>query len=363
MLESWARILVLALIAVGSLGSATVAEATGNPKKVRICHVPPGNPESRQTILVSAQAVPAHLRHGDTIGACSSGCVADPAACDDENLCTDDFCTASGECAHQPVDCNDGNACTRDSCRESGGCINDPSPVNGSTCDDGNACTSGDVCQAAACAGGPLPGCCLGDLDCDDQNLCSVDLCIANTCVNAPKNCSLGEVCGIPDFSDACVVSFCNQSDGACATTPVACDDGNLCTIDFCNSGSGCGSVPTSDGPEEPAELTCGDGLDNDCDGATDSADSDCPPEPVCVPGSEESQACGFCGMQSRVCGADGQWTPWGACGGQGECQPGDIDVTECGPCFDGIRTRTCDATCTWAPAPCVGGTSGGICP
>ena len=33
-----------------------------------ICHIPPGNPENRKTITVSADAVAAHLAHGDYLG-------------------------------------------------------------------------------------------------------------------------------------------------------------------------------------------------------------------------------------------------------------------------------------------------------
>lgn len=38
--------------------------------KVEICHVPPGNPDNARTISVSANALAAHLAHGDTEGAC-----------------------------------------------------------------------------------------------------------------------------------------------------------------------------------------------------------------------------------------------------------------------------------------------------
>jgi len=39
--------------------------------KVLVCHVPPGNPENPVTIEVAEPAVPAHLAHGDTEGACA----------------------------------------------------------------------------------------------------------------------------------------------------------------------------------------------------------------------------------------------------------------------------------------------------
>jgi hypothetical protein len=42
-----------------------------SPKKVLICHIPPGNPDNAHTICVGEAAVDPHQRlHGDTIGAC-----------------------------------------------------------------------------------------------------------------------------------------------------------------------------------------------------------------------------------------------------------------------------------------------------
>jgi len=38
--------------------------------KVTLCHIPPGNPSKAKTITVGASAVPAHLAHGDYLGAC-----------------------------------------------------------------------------------------------------------------------------------------------------------------------------------------------------------------------------------------------------------------------------------------------------
>ena len=35
-----------------------------------ICHVPPGNPSKARTITVSSSSVPAHVGHGDLLGAC-----------------------------------------------------------------------------------------------------------------------------------------------------------------------------------------------------------------------------------------------------------------------------------------------------
>jgi hypothetical protein len=48
---------------------------------VPICHIPPGNPENKHTILVGASAVPAHLGHGDYLGRCRDR------DCDDDDRC------------------------------------------------------------------------------------------------------------------------------------------------------------------------------------------------------------------------------------------------------------------------------------
>ncbi|MBN1450521.1 MAG: hypothetical protein JW963_05845 [Anaerolineales bacterium] len=44
--------------------------AQGNNEKVTICHIPSGNPANAHTITVSANALDAHLAHGDTQGPC-----------------------------------------------------------------------------------------------------------------------------------------------------------------------------------------------------------------------------------------------------------------------------------------------------
>jgi hypothetical protein len=42
-------------------------------QRVTICHMPPGNSGNPRTITISANALAAHLAHGDTIGPCNSG--------------------------------------------------------------------------------------------------------------------------------------------------------------------------------------------------------------------------------------------------------------------------------------------------
>ena len=50
--------------------SGLVTPVLASEQQVTICHRPPGNPQNVQTIAVGQSAVPAHLGHGDTLGAC-----------------------------------------------------------------------------------------------------------------------------------------------------------------------------------------------------------------------------------------------------------------------------------------------------
>jgi cysteine-rich repeat protein len=82
-----------------------------------------------------------------------------------------------------------------------------------------------------------------------------------------PRDCAV---------ENKCLAGYCNAgSGGACETTAVSCDDSNLCTDDSCDPTFGCTHSPTLT-PPEPAEASCTDTADNDCDGDVDAADSDC---------------------------------------------------------------------------------------
>ena len=62
-------LLPAALLVFGSPASQALRAQTDH--KVLICHLPPGNPENSQEILVDYHAVPAHVaNHGDTVGSC-----------------------------------------------------------------------------------------------------------------------------------------------------------------------------------------------------------------------------------------------------------------------------------------------------
>lgn len=48
----------------------TVTAPAAPAEKMTVCHIPPGNPGNAHTITVGTAAVPAHLNHGDSLGAC-----------------------------------------------------------------------------------------------------------------------------------------------------------------------------------------------------------------------------------------------------------------------------------------------------
>lgn len=52
------------------LVNADGTKSCTNPKKVLICHVPPGNPANARAICVGSPAKEAHLAHGDLLGDC-----------------------------------------------------------------------------------------------------------------------------------------------------------------------------------------------------------------------------------------------------------------------------------------------------
>ena len=85
-------------------------------------------------------------------------------------------------------------------------------------CDDGNLCTV-DLCagQNSLCQNIWQEGCCLEHGDCDDGDECTDDLCLGpNLCHNVPACCEVDEQCIPPDA--ACTEALC--VDGECSYVP-----------------------------------------------------------------------------------------------------------------------------------------------
>lgn len=263
------------VVTAGLAAFISISSAWSAPQKVTICHVPPGDPGNPQEIVIGVSALLAHLQNhpGDSVGPCRRPpeCMIDD-QCNDANPCTVDRCTPGGCDYSMPVSCADGNSCTTDVCiPDQGGCVAIPSG-EGSECDDGNACTGSDRCSAAGeCLGNPLSGCCNADSDCSDgAGLCTTDRCADHSCVHEDIVCPAGE---------PCTVAGCDPATG-CFVAPLTCpDDRDICTVEKCDPRIGVSGTCVSDlrsPPPEQPEVSCADGLDNDCDGSVDAQDSDC---------------------------------------------------------------------------------------
>jgi hypothetical protein len=75
-----------------------------------------------------------------------------------------------------------------------------------------------------------IPGCCILDSDCNDGDLCTIDVC--DTVTGA---CSVSDKCAGPILG--CGYEFCSQQGtGACVVVANGCDDGNGCSADRCNT-------------------------------------------------------------------------------------------------------------------------------
>ena len=142
-----------------------------------------------------------------------------------------------GSCSPTGVlSCDDQNLCTDDICDPTSGCIFTANTVD---CDDQNLCTAGDQCQGGSCISGPT-------LFCDDDVFC-----------NGLETCDpmTGCVSGSPPKVDdgiACTVDACDQELDAPVHVPVdsLCDDGQFCNgVESCDAEIGCvlGQTPQID--------------------------------------------------------------------------------------------------------------------
>ena len=296
-----------------------------------------------------------------TFGQCAGGAIAN---CDDDNPCTDDSCIPGAGCANVantlPCDdgsvctltdqcskgacqgggelaCDDGVLCTQDFCDPVDGCKSTPEP-NGTPCDDADLCTFNTICQLTQCKG--------LQMNCDDDNECSIDSCNpASGCVHTPKpmltSCIDGDVC---TENDQCI-------DGLCQGTPIDCHDGDPCTIDQCVldiSDPMCVSTPTLGECDDNDACTEGEtcatgsckGVTVDCDDNNPCTEDLCDEHVGCV---NEGEGCDDC--QTNVDCDDGDPCTPNVCLPDGTCQitgdamccKDDLDCVDADPCTNGI--------------------------
>jgi hypothetical protein len=197
-------------------------------------------------------------------GLCTDGVDND---CDTATDCDDSDCSSDPACI-----CNHNGVCEGEE-----DCTNCPSDcISGSGVGCGNGVCEpaiGENCEScpADCAGkqtGKPSGryCCgAGGLDCSDPR-CSTGGYTCGTGGGEPYCCGDGQCTGLEDSSNCaldCPAPFCGDGD---------CGPGE----DKCNCAADCGTPPSSE-----AGL-CTDGIDNDCGGGIDCADSDCSSDPAC---------------------------------------------------------------------------------
>ena len=151
--------------------------------------------------------------------ACSTGvclglpaeCLAD-ADCDDGDACNGvETCTGFSCASGVAPICAAPTQCTDSLCDPGLGCQEIP-VADGTGCDDADAATVNDACAAGACLGA-VPEC-LDDLDCDDQNSCTVQTCGADfACTYSPLLDGIACYDSDPDtIGDFCLAGACEAS-------------------------------------------------------------------------------------------------------------------------------------------------------
>ena len=140
------------------------------------------------------------------------------------------------------ADCSDASDCTIDTCDfGSGDCRHDP-VADDTSCNDATGICCAGACTAAVCS---------ANIDCDDGDTCSTDVCMSlGTCAAFCENTF--PTCG--GTADGCCAPGCDYTNDSDCPSPPDC-------------------VPTHDKEKGPR---CSDEIDNDCDGLTDGDDPDC---------------------------------------------------------------------------------------
>ena len=234
----------------------------------------------------------------ETCDSLTGDCLPGPAPIVDDGVsCTSDSCDeVDDEVHHLPDDaqCNDSNPCTLDVCDVLLGCTH--TPLTGQSCDDADLCTFGDACGDDGVCAGVQVGC-ADPFFCDGEEFCDP----------ATGDCTVGFVPqdNVDDGID-CTNDYCDEELDAIVheADHFFCDDGNVCTSNTCNVEAGCVNPPLSGPPCDDGDVCttgdvcvfgscvpgeyicgeiCGNGVDDNNNGAVDCADTGCRFDETCL--------------------------------------------------------------------------------
>jgi hypothetical protein len=269
-------------------------------------------------------------------GECATKVKSDGSDCTTGDVCFSSEACLEGACTGGvEQNCDDDNACTLDVCVTNVGCEHQPAP--GKACDDGDPCTSGDVCQGTVCVG-PNNSCVCGDGFCAASESCS----------SCPNDC--GSCCGNGLCDSGEDANSCAQDCGG----PAGCGDGFCDSANFeelscpqdCPAGGGCGDgvcdfLEDFTCPQDcPATgTTCGFLCDGVCDGTFDPflCPSDCTCGNTVCEGDETPECCAADCAVATSCG-------------DGTCDADETEASCPADCTPVVADPTPDASGDEAP-------------
>lgn len=266
-------------------------------KKVAICHLTGDNNPKAIDLVVDESAVPAHLAHGDQLGACVFDCAGTPfgmAILDECGTCGGDSSTCK-DCAGVP---------------------------NGTSIIDSCGVCAGDGTSCLDCAGVPN-----GDLRIDLCGVCGGDNSSCKDCNGTPNGEAKIDLCGV-----------CNGQNNTCLDCTGLPNGQSI--IDSCGvcGGDGTSCLDCAGVPNGYAKLDlCGV-----CNG-NNSTCVDCRGEPN---GQSKLDLCGICGGDNTSCldcagipNGNSKLDSCGVCNGDNACfdcaniPNGGTLIDRCGVC------------------------------
>jgi hypothetical protein len=198
---------------LGVLVAAAVAGGCGASTDLRGQRRPSTDAMVAPDIVVPVDVVSPPV---DAMATCASN-----ASCDDGVFCNGAERCVAGRCEPGTTpSCDDNVRCTTDSCDEATArCRHVPTDR---VCNDDDACTGEEHCMPGALSADRLTGCVPGSpIDCQDSNICTLDLCDPTGCRHVPRDVDgdglVDRMCGGPDCNDGDALTF----PGA----PEVCDD------------------------------------------------------------------------------------------------------------------------------------------